>query len=140
MQIYIESSDRHREFAFTDEVHVGLIIFIIFFIIITILIFVFDLLLVLDGFIFLLQVFLIGAREETLELDDKLSDTLICFLDELKADFLRRPRPRIEFFLLVGQVCVLNLLENCVPVGELLERLLRDFALVDGRHLSHELL
>ena len=140
MQIYIESFDRHRELAFTDEVHVGLIIFIIFFIIITILIFVFDLLLVLDGFIFLLQVFLIGAREETLELDDKLSDTLICFLDELKADFLRRPRPRIEFFLLVGQVCVLNLLENCVSVGELLERLLRDFALVDGRHLSHELL
>ena len=121
MQIYIECFDRHREFAFTDEVHVGLIIFIMFFIIISIRIFVFDLLLVLYGFIFLLQVFLIGAREETLELDDKLGDTLICFLDELKADFLRRPRSRIEFFLLVSQVCLLNLLENCVPVGELLE-------------------
>ena len=120
MQIYFVSFDRHGELAFTDEVHEGLIFFIINILIIIILI-LFDLLPYFVGFIFLLQIFLIGAREYAFELDDKLSDTLICFLDELKADFLRSPGPRIEIFLLVRQICVLDLLENYIYICELLE-------------------
>ena len=132
------SPDRHRKLAFTDEVHEGLFFFVIILVIITI--HIIDLLLVRDGFIFLFQIFLIGAREYTFELDDKLSDTLIGFFDHLKADALRSPIARVELLPLQGQVRLLDLFEDCVPVGELLERLFRDFALVDGRNLSHELL
>ena len=92
------SLDRHRKLAFTDEVHKRLLFFIVILIIIAV--HILDLLLVRDGFIFLFQIFLIGAREYALELDNKLSDTLIRFFDHLKADALRGPRPRIEFFLL----------------------------------------